>query len=756
MKHPLLLRGAAACAALSALIPATAAASTWTVDDDRAQCPAAAFTSIQAAVEQAAPWDTVIVCDGLYLERSTPVNHANSPSQAGSQNGLTITKPLTIKGAGAAKVTIRPDPAVGATLAGTAPFLRDGGGNVVTISRQSLGSSDDNENFVDISGVTIESPDVYAEAGIAFFNTSGRISKSRVGPLVRAADAVALAERPHGWGVIQTNSLQGAEAGVRRQVTVADSLITGYQSGGILFDEARGPDGDAANTTRSGMVGYGYVTGARVVGSGSSPLIPQTGVRYHAGARGSVTGSEISGNFFAPDPRQSVGLLLTDAETGADPANSPVRAFVAAGNRITGNGYGAFNADIANAAVRAGAPALVGEDTWWGCQTGPVEGAPSAGAGAAICQGVSGASSLELGTPRAAAHATRAVPPPVTDAPPTGAALTGDFVLAPGQLVDPMVSAADDFAVKRVTLALDGTAIAALDTPPFEFAPTWTPAPDDVGTTFALTAIVTDSAGQQTVIPVGDVTVVGPGYVPLSAGTDRWDAGPVQVGARVEHALTLTNTGVKTLRLLAGELTGDGFDVSGGSCGAGLALAPGAACTLVVTFAPEVAGAASGELLVTSTASAEPVVVALEGNGVPVPDSPGTTPPGTTPPDTRSPGTTPPRETPTPAPLVKRFGRVTATLTRSVVLRSSGLRLGTLACAGNQRCAVRVRGELRVGKARYRIALKRTVAAGKRATLRVKPGPAARRTLAKRGTGTLSLRLSTGGRRASATLRVTG
>jgi hypothetical protein len=179
-RTPLLI---AAFVAAAALTPATAAASTRTVDDHRADCPSAGFTSIQAAVNQAAPWDTVIVCPGLYLEQSTPSSGNNSPSQAGSRNGLTITKPLTLKGAGAGKVTIRPAPALGASLAGTAPYLRDGGGNVVTVSRQSLGATDDNENFVDISGVTIESPDAYAEAGVAFFNTSGRIADSVVGPL---------------------------------------------------------------------------------------------------------------------------------------------------------------------------------------------------------------------------------------------------------------------------------------------------------------------------------------------------------------------------------------------------------------------------------------------------------------------------------------------------------------------------------------------------------------------------------------------
>ena len=240
------LRAVVTAAVIAALAPSTAFASTWTVDDDKADCPNAAFTSVQAAVNQAAPWDTVVICPGLYLEQSTPTSGNNSPSQTGSRNGLTITKPLTIKGAGASKVTIRPAPALGASLAGTAPYLRDGGGNVITVSRQSLGASDDNENFLDLSGVTIESPDVAAEAGVAFFNTSGRIANSVIGTIKPTA--------AYGYGLVMTNSLQGAEAGVRRQVTIEKSLVT---TGGVFFDDARGIDGAATTTARSGIVAYG-------------------------------------------------------------------------------------------------------------------------------------------------------------------------------------------------------------------------------------------------------------------------------------------------------------------------------------------------------------------------------------------------------------------------------------------------------------------------------------------------------------------
>jgi len=42
---------------------------TWIVDDDGADCPGAAFQSIQAAVDAASPGDTIQVCPGIYPER---------------------------------------------------------------------------------------------------------------------------------------------------------------------------------------------------------------------------------------------------------------------------------------------------------------------------------------------------------------------------------------------------------------------------------------------------------------------------------------------------------------------------------------------------------------------------------------------------------------------------------------------------------------------------------------------------------------
>lgn len=425
-----------AAALFAALAPTSAYASTWTVDDDKADCPNAAFTSIQAAVNQAAPWDTVVICAGTYSEQSVPASGNNSPSQSGSRNGLTITKPLTLKGAGADKVTIRPAAALGASLAGTAPYLRDGGGNVVTVSRQSGGSSDDNENWVEISGVTIESPDTYAEAGLAFFNTSGRLSNSRIGTIKSDGG-------PYTYGLVMTNSLQGAEAGIRREVIVDKSLVNGT----VLFDDARGPDGAASTTVRSGIKAYGVITGSRVSGS----------VGYTYGQRGSIAGSEITG-----------AVVLTDAETGADPSNPVVRAFSATGSSLLGG------------LTNTGSTAALVAGNFWGTSTttGPVE----------------------TGTVLSAAPAPLSVPAATVDAPPTGAIVDpyGPTTVAWDETIYPVVVAADDFGVKSVELTANGVPVASRSRVPYEFE--YRPAYEHIGDHVVLSAKITDSSGQSTVV----------------------------------------------------------------------------------------------------------------------------------------------------------------------------------------------------------------------------------------------------------------
>jgi len=184
---------------------------------------------------------------GRLLRISTPINSELNPVLAeGEKDGLTINKPLKIIGAGAKKVTIKPATTL-TTLGGATGTLRDGGGNVVTVSRQSLGSTEYDEEYVDISGVKIESGSTAAEAGVAFFNASGRIANSEIGT-IKAANG-------NGWGVVMTNSQIGEGPGAaERQVTIENSKIKGYATGGVLFDDSKGKlDGAVTTTERSGM-----------------------------------------------------------------------------------------------------------------------------------------------------------------------------------------------------------------------------------------------------------------------------------------------------------------------------------------------------------------------------------------------------------------------------------------------------------------------------------------------------------------------
>ena len=475
-------------------------ATTWVVDDNGVECPDANYTSIQKAVDFAAPWDTIVVCAGTYLESSTPYYNAGNPIATGSMNGLTITKPLKIKGAGADKVTIMPDPAVTDSLAGVVPYLRDGGGNVITVSRQSLGSTDTNEMFVDISGVTVKTGGVYAEAGIAYFNAAGRVSESVVGPLERAASADELDEKPHGWGIVKTNSLMGQGPGtVENELTVDGSLITGYQSGGILIDAAKDPDGDPDNFVRSGIKVKGFISDSVIKGKGGSALIPQTGIQFASGATGFVKGSRITGNFFTPDQNKSVGILLTDAGTET--------SWSASGNIITGNGWALYNANGDNTAVREGAPATATGNYW-----GP--SAPSVGIASSpttAVEGISGNDTLAAATVNAASRLSSPPvlptgPGPVIDGEPTAALIDPEDQtgIAVGETIKPLIRGKDDFALKSATLVAEGEIVAIDKSAPYEFE--WTPTEEDAGTEITFQGLVTDMSGNETA--TSEVTVI--------------------------------------------------------------------------------------------------------------------------------------------------------------------------------------------------------------------------------------------------------
>jgi hypothetical protein len=460
-----------------------AGANVWTVDDNKVQCPNAQFTHIQEAVEYANPWDTIVVCAGTYAESSKAINSAADPVlAAGEVNGLTIEKPLKIVGAGAGLVTIKPATTL-TTLGGATGTLRDGGGNVITVARQSLGSTEYDEQYVDISGVTIESGTTTAEAGVAFFNSSGRIADSKVGP-IKAANGT-------GWGVVETNSLSAeGEGAPERQVTIEDSKVSGYGAGGVLFDGSKGgADGAATNTVRSGMNQVGYVIGSTIEGSGGTATVAQTGIAFRSGAHGSVTGSSIAKNHSTTATGASYGVLAADAG-----------ALSVTGSSIAGNGgpgYGLYNGNAAVTGVSTGAPVIATGD-FWGTAGTPIAG--ESVLGPPDQEGVEGPATT---TPVAGAAPTvPAVPSSMPDSAPVGEIVdpVGGEAAEAGVTMEPIVFAEDDYGVRFVTLEANGSAVKSIGEAPYAFK--WTPSQSTVGTSVVLKATIVDSAGNTTTTQV--------------------------------------------------------------------------------------------------------------------------------------------------------------------------------------------------------------------------------------------------------------
>ncbi|HMJ36719.1 MAG TPA: Ig-like domain-containing protein [Baekduia sp.] len=521
------------CVAGLAVPVTTAAASTITVDDDRAQCPNAGYTAIQAAVDAAAPYDTIAICDGTYRESSTPSDPATGVT--GAANGLTIRKNLTLRGAGPSKVLIEPA-ATSGTLAGSAPALLDGGGNVVTVSRQSLGSTAESELSVTISGVTIASPDVDVEAGVNFFNSSGHVVNSVIGPLHNATSGA-----PLGWGVVLSNSYLGVDSpgAPARRLQIDGSRIAGYGAGGVRVDGAT----HGAPTTRSGISETGEIR-STVIDGGGDGTAGRTGVEFHSGADGVVSGSRIFGNLSSGAPRTSVGLLLTDAGTVG-----------ATGNAFAGNGYGVFNADAGDSAVRDGAP-VAAPGNFWGAG-GPLVGTPSAGGR----EGVSGLDSGSAASVTTAPHATvepagipETGPLPTADGAPT-ASLTSPLSGTPltaGGAAHVLASAGDDFGVTSVSAYLGSRLLGTDGTAPYDVA--YTVPADLAGTTQSITVVATDSSGQTAsdgvtvTIPSTDVPVTPPaiGRIGGLSGV---------VSASHGFSLTIPTVGAASVTVMLGATT---------------------------------------------------------------------------------------------------------------------------------------------------------------------------------------------------------
>lgn len=246
------------CCALSILLvlllplPAIAAdPPQLVVDDDKAECPNAAFTRIQDAVDAASPGATIRVCKGTYLEQ------------------VAIRKPLTIAAdSGAVLMPVTMQQNSTSLLDGTpiATAILVAGTTGVSID----GLTVDGTN----NGLTQCAPRLF---GIAFQNASGEIGHVAIRKFKLGA---ALGGCQSGTGIF----VQSGGGGISN-VEIDNSTIHDFQKNGITADEV----GTQVSVHDNVVTGIGPTSGAA-----------QNGIQIGFGAGGAISMNTVTNNVWSP------------------------------------------------------------------------------------------------------------------------------------------------------------------------------------------------------------------------------------------------------------------------------------------------------------------------------------------------------------------------------------------------------------------------------------------------------------------------
>jgi nitrous oxidase accessory protein NosD len=220
------------------------------VDDDKVQCPAATFTSIQDAIDAAKPGNLIRVCAGTYQEQ------------------LSIGKSLHIEGDNGAilspnNMTVNATGSSGGPIA--AAILVKEAANV-----EIEGLTVDTAN----SGITGCSPDLI---GILYQNSSGTVEHNAVRN-TKLADSLNGCQS---GDAIVVQSL-GAETS---KVSIRDNSVHDYQKNGITGNES----GTEVTITGNAVTGLGPTTGAA-----------QNGIQIGFGATGAVLQNSVTDNVWSP------------------------------------------------------------------------------------------------------------------------------------------------------------------------------------------------------------------------------------------------------------------------------------------------------------------------------------------------------------------------------------------------------------------------------------------------------------------------
>ena len=220
------------------------------VDDDKVQCPAATFTSIQPAINAANPGSLIRVCPGTYREQ------------------LSINKSLRIEGDNGAIVlpssmVANTTGSSGAPIA-AAILVKD----AAKVEIEGLIVDTANNGITDCSPYLI---------GILYQNSSGSIDHT----VVRNTKLSVSLNGCQSGDAIVVQSLGGESS----KVSIDDNSVHDYQKNGITGNES----GTEVTITNNVVTGLGPTTGAA-----------QNGIQIGFGAKGGILRNTVTDNVWSP------------------------------------------------------------------------------------------------------------------------------------------------------------------------------------------------------------------------------------------------------------------------------------------------------------------------------------------------------------------------------------------------------------------------------------------------------------------------
>lgn len=233
------------------------------VSNDKVECPNAAFTHIQDAVNAASPGDHIRICKGTYAEQVTVQKAVALDADSGAilmpgpmkQNTVSLFDALPIATAllveNATNVTVR-----GLTV--------DGANNAISQC----------------------APDL---EGITFQNASGKIERVAVRNFKLSASLDACQS---GTGIFVQSG-----GGKISKVEIMDSTVHDYQKNGITADE---------NGTEA------FIRGNVVTGIGPTTGAAQNGIQIGFGAEGEIERNVVTNNVFSPCNPTACPAVATD------------------------------------------------------------------------------------------------------------------------------------------------------------------------------------------------------------------------------------------------------------------------------------------------------------------------------------------------------------------------------------------------------------------------------------------------------------